>query len=589
MNKLQMSRASITVATVGLLVVLSATLAPAAIITVPGDQSTIQAAIDAALDGDTISVGPGSYYEDLDFGTKALALISTDGADTTILYGLTTGLPVIHIVAGLGNTSVVSGFRIRPYPDDGLAGIKCDGCDVVVRDNYFNGYYAPGIQVGNGGSLEAMNNTIRATNLYSGPAGITCDGFARAIIRGNEFRYNRVNGSGTALSLANGEAADIRRNTIVGNTSAYGIYVNAVDSVWIVNNTLDSVGSSIYITGLMTYLDLLNTIVVNARRYAGITLKGFVPAGSIDYNCVWNNKVNYVGVTPGPHSLNTDPFFVGGDPYSRALVCWSPLIDAGHPGSEFNDTDGSRNDIGAIPNLEDCSQDTIDTDGDGVPNVIDNCMFVANPGQEDSDGDLVGDSCDNCPSLPNVGQFDADGDGLGDGCDNCPLTGNPNQLDSDGDLIGDACDNCVTIANADQANSDSDALGDVCDPCPNDPLNDGDGDGVCGLVDNCPNTFNPDQSDSNGNGWGDACDDATCSCPYQADFDESQVVDAVDLNGLINALFFGGPNPQDPHCAFSRGDLNLDGFPDALDLGEMIDYLFFGGFFTRNPCDMGGL
>jgi hypothetical protein len=42
-----------------------------------------------------------------------------------------------------------------------------------------------------------------------------------------------------------------------------------------------------------------------------------------------------------------------------------------------------------------------DTDGDGVPDSVDNCPFVYNPDQADRDGDGVGDVCDVCPLDPN--------------------------------------------------------------------------------------------------------------------------------------------------------------------------------------------
>ncbi|MEA1868256.1 MAG: thrombospondin type 3 repeat-containing protein, partial [Thermodesulfobacteriota bacterium] len=44
-----------------------------------------------------------------------------------------------------------------------------------------------------------------------------------------------------------------------------------------------------------------------------------------------------------------------------------------------------------------------------------------------------------------AGGEDSDGDGVPDEMDNCPDTYNPDQSDSDGDGIGDACDNCSTL------------------------------------------------------------------------------------------------------------------------------------------------
>jgi hypothetical protein len=64
-----------------------------------------------------------------------------------------------------------------------------------------------------------------------------------------------------------------------------------------------------------------------------------------------------------------------------------------------------------------CESESNDGDGDGRPDVEDNCALVANGDQFDADGDHVGDACDNCPATPNPDQADADHDGSGDACD----------------------------------------------------------------------------------------------------------------------------------------------------------------------------
>ena len=95
---------------------------------------------------------------------------------------------------------------------------------------------------------------------------------------------------------------------------------------------------------------------------------------------------------------------------------------------------------------------------------------------------------------------DSDGDGIPNISDNCPNISNPNQEDTDGDGVGNACDNCSLISNPNQTDCNNNGIGDACD----DP--DQDCDGIYDGVDNCPTIFNPYQIDQNVNGVGDACE-----------------------------------------------------------------------------------
>ena len=143
------------------------------------------------------------------------------------------------------------------------------------------------------------------------------------------------------------------------------------------------------------------------------------------------------GFTPPPGS--------GGDSFDLAAVGLTAArfvridasgLRAGLAGLAGFDLDA----VAAVHSLE--TAGLPDTDGDGFPDVVDDCPTVANPDQQDSDHDGVGDACDDCPRVPNPDQRDTDGDSVGDACDNCPLVANATQADLDHDGVGDACDPC---------------------------------------------------------------------------------------------------------------------------------------------------
>lgn len=83
----------------------------AQVLRVPEQYTSVQAAVDAAVDGDTVLVSPGRYVECIDLLGKAIELRSESGADCTTLAGDGCG-SVLCMISGEDASTLVEGFTI---------------------------------------------------------------------------------------------------------------------------------------------------------------------------------------------------------------------------------------------------------------------------------------------------------------------------------------------------------------------------------------------------------------------------------------------------------------------------------------------
>ncbi|MCI0652829.1 MAG: right-handed parallel beta-helix repeat-containing protein, partial [Planctomycetes bacterium] len=116
-------------------------------IEVPVDYLSIQSAIDAAADGDTILVAAGFYAENIDFLGKAIAVLSIDGAAATTINGseetLGPDFPDVVVFANSeGPDSVLQGFTIEYGSRNG---IFCDGASPTILDNVIQNNLRDGV------------------------------------------------------------------------------------------------------------------------------------------------------------------------------------------------------------------------------------------------------------------------------------------------------------------------------------------------------------------------------------------------------------------------------------------------------------
>ncbi|MGD9637200.1 MAG: right-handed parallel beta-helix repeat-containing protein [Pirellulales bacterium] len=334
---------------------------------VPAEHATIQAAIDAAADGDTVLVAPGTYHEGLQLSGKSVRLVSefdTRGDEqlirTTILDGTTQQADgsetardeVILVKDDAGPGTEIVGFTIR-NGDDGIRNYA----RIRIAHNYFTANDDAVDNEGGGGVCEHNlfeKNGDDAVDYDLDSAGVV----AHNIMRDNgddgiEIRFHDYDGPPLEVVFRNniitGNLEDgiqiidypgvsnrrvrIERNVIALNAMAgIGLMSDAnsaedyraadvPEAIEVINNTI--VENDYGITGGDNLVAINNIIARNKQ----LGMKK-VDAGSVAaHNLFWQNGTAFdeASNVRDEHTLQANPQLAA----DYRLAEGSPCVDAG--------------------------------------------------------------------------------------------------------------------------------------------------------------------------------------------------------------------------------------------------------------------
>ena len=366
---------------------------------VPGESLAIQEGINAATDGDTVIVAPGTYIENIDFLGKAIMLQSEAGADATIIDGgqVTT---VVVFENGESSETVLDGFTIRNGygfdPTYGGGGIRCHDAsplilNCVITGNHVEAFGGGGWFSGHLSSPTIQNCTITentATCYHGSGGGLYFDfHYSNPKILNSEITHNQANLGGGLYCCGSYSTIVVTNCSITDNmVSMYGagggIRSRSV-SLEIANCTLarnssDDVGGAFYFSDSTSTIRNC-TITGNSANIKGGGLCCYGSSVTVINSIFWDDSAQYgkelwVGSSHAPSQVTVeysdvqggedgihlepnctlawldgniaeDPLFAGAEDFH--LSAGSPCIDIGTDAGIYFDMDRDRRPQGA--------------------------------------------------------------------------------------------------------------------------------------------------------------------------------------------------------------------------------------------------
>ena len=328
---------------------------------VPGQYTTIQAAIDATVSGDTVIVSPGTYFERITIPSRDIVLKSTNPDDWTVVES------TIIDANDLG--------RVVTFTDNRTSACKLEGLTITggrIENNDGAGIY------GYTGTLATIRRCIirdNATVTTGRGAGLF---WVNGLIEDCKILNNHAAVHGGGISWANGT---IRNCLISGNSAGKdGGGINILNgpmiNCTIVNNIAGVMGGGFRWASSVSNPPITNCVIWGNSDSSGtvessqLYKNGATP--TVSYCCVefWTS-----GGTGGTHNIDCYPYFAdwsGGDYH---LTWNSPCINRGDPNGSYTGQKDIDGDARVVPDPFIGSRVDIGADEMG--------RSVLNPGFED--------------------------------------------------------------------------------------------------------------------------------------------------------------------------------------------------------------